>query len=260
MVLAFYGLFLPDTFGDRLSELYARISPYRRVLVIVILAGLVGFAAILLGAYKYGPTSGSQLIAGIGKNAYWTFVCGLLLSIGIIYFALIMLYAFGFKAPATWRYWVPRPVALVVLPVIFVINGFAPYIGLKTEATISMFSNLHTEGGQTNHIFFDRPPYLFDYQSKIVRILDASPEFIDWVNNHAQREPYADGQIYLVEFDFWDYLHKNPSTSVTYEDESGIHRLERAEDVLHEHPLPWTLRKIFTFKPVDFVRPKICTH
>jgi len=50
----------------------------------------------------------------------------------------------------------------------------APYLGLKTESPIAMFSNLHTEGGISNHLLFSQPPYLFDYQSKVVKVLDTN--------------------------------------------------------------------------------------
>ena len=49
---------------------------------------------------------------------------------------------------------------------VFMLTGLAPYLGLKTHATYSMFSNLRVEGGVTNHLFY-RPwmavfPFLHD--------------------------------------------------------------------------------------------------
>ena len=259
MVLAFYSLFLPDTFSTRLSALLMRLRPYRKALTVVAVAGIAAFSLIILGANHYGPESGSKLIAGIGKNAYWTFLSGLLFAFGIGFYALVMILGFGVKAPTSWRYWIPRPAVLWVLPVIFFINGFAPYIGLRTEATIAMFSNLHTEKGETNHIFFSKPLYLFDYQNEIIDVLEAPPEFVYWAERHAQRA-YPDGKFTLVGFTFWDYLHRNPETAVTYDDGTGVKRIERAADVLDQHPLTWIERKLLTFKPVDFTRPKTCSH
>ena len=34
-----------------------------------------------------------------------------------------------------------------------IMNGLSPYLGLKTQTAFSMFSNLRTEGGLTNHLF-----------------------------------------------------------------------------------------------------------
>eukprot|EP00908_Phaeocystis_cordata_P001652 Transcript_11787.p1 GENE.Transcript_11787~~Transcript_11787.p1 ORF type:complete len:533 (+),score=199.86 Transcript_11787:229-1827(+) len=47
----------------------------------------------------------------------------------------------------------PPPLALsgAVLLLLTVANGLGPYLGYKTVATWAMFSNLHVEGGTTNH-------------------------------------------------------------------------------------------------------------
>jgi hypothetical protein len=45
-----------------------------------------------------------------------------------------------------------RPVWLVLLPVLAFVNGMTPYLGIKTVANYSMFSNLRTEEGRTNHL------------------------------------------------------------------------------------------------------------
>jgi hypothetical protein len=71
-----------------------------------------------------------------------------------------------------------RPVWLSLVPVIFFLNGASPYLGLKTESSIAMFSNLHTEGHQTNHLLTGQLPFAASYQNDTVRILGSnSPEF-----------------------------------------------------------------------------------
>ena len=96
----------------------------------------------------------------------------------------------------------------------------------------------------------------------LVKIIDASPEFIEWIEGEAHYvgDHGPEFEHVLVEFTFWDYLHKHPDTVVTYEDGSGIHELNPAADALKDHPLPWLLRKLLVFKSVDFQRPKVCTH
>ena len=49
-----------------------------------------------------------------------------------------------------WR-WRLSPIWLVVFPIVAVVNGATPYLGLKTVANYSMFSNLRVEDAQTNH-------------------------------------------------------------------------------------------------------------
>lgn len=36
---------------------------------------------------------------------------------------------------------------------VLVANSLSPYVGLKTDSSLTMFSNLHTEDGQWNHLF-----------------------------------------------------------------------------------------------------------
>jgi hypothetical protein len=64
-----------------------------------------------------------------------------------------------------------------VIPVIAFVNGATPYLGLKTVANYSMFSNLRTEAGQTNHLLIPAGQFfLSDYQNDLARV-----EFIDRV-------------------------------------------------------------------------------
>ncbi|MEP1488266.1 MAG: hypothetical protein ABJK28_07540 [Algibacter sp.] len=54
--------------------------------------------------------------------------------------------------------------------IITIINGFSPYLGLKTENTFSMFSNLKTENNKTNHLFIPNNLQVFSYQTRIATI------------------------------------------------------------------------------------------
>ena len=61
-----------------------------------------------------------------------------------------------------------------MFPLLVVLNGFAPYLGLKTQTSFSMFSNLITENGKTNHFFIPSELQIFDYQREIVIIKDTN--------------------------------------------------------------------------------------
>jgi hypothetical protein len=57
------------------------------------------------------------------------------------------------------------------IPVIALVNGATSYLGLKTVANYSMFSNLRTEGGQTNHFLVPAGRFfLSGYQDDLVRV------------------------------------------------------------------------------------------
>jgi hypothetical protein len=142
------------------------------------------------------------------------------------------------------------PLWVYTLPAFLFLSCLSPYIGLKTESSIAMFSNLHTEGGVTNHLLFEKPPYLFDYQKDVVEIIaTSSPTLM----------PVAAKRDALVWFDLQQHLRWNPGYWVTYERNGKIY--EKVTAATLDAPQPNLLeRKFLLFKTVDFDRPKVCTH
>lgn len=67
------------------------------------------------------------------------------------------------------------PALLGVALVVF--NGLMPWIGLKTQTTFSMFSNLRTEF-EENHLFLSRVD-LFPLQNSMVEVVASTPELFD---------------------------------------------------------------------------------
>ena len=110
-------------------------------------AVLLGAVAFIVGHYVLVPALGP--FAGGARN--W----------GAI---LVCLGWMGFTSVVLWRLrgsWFPgasrpraglavRQVVLVIGLVVLVLNGMSPYLGLKTTAAFTMFSNLRTEPGHWN--------------------------------------------------------------------------------------------------------------
>lgn len=69
--------------------------------------------------------------------------------------------------------WKTHP-GLIAFCVILVINGLGPYFGLKTQTSFSMFSNLQTENGVTNHLIMPSGIQLTHWQYDFVEIIDSS--------------------------------------------------------------------------------------
>ena len=88
-----------------------------------------------------------------------------------------------------------------------VLNSVSPYVGLKTESSLTMFSNLRTEGGQWNHLLIPEAVRAFPYQDHPVRILASNDPALD-----AHRH---DG-IRLVPFELERQLRSHPGTFATY--------------------------------------------
>jgi hypothetical protein len=53
----------------------------------------------------------------------------------------------------------------VIMPLLFMflLLGFSPYVGLTAKPTFSMYSNLRTEGGVTNHLLIPADVQIFPY-------------------------------------------------------------------------------------------------
>jgi hypothetical protein len=63
---------------------------------------------------------------------------------------------------------------LLALPLLVLANGANPYLGLKNVQAFSMFSNLRTEGGASNHLLVPAASQLFDWQRDLVTIQSSS--------------------------------------------------------------------------------------
>lgn len=59
---------------------------------------------------------------------------------------------------------------LTALSVLFLLNGLSPYAGLKTNATLSMYSNLDVTGGRSNHWLMPAALQVFPFARDVVRI------------------------------------------------------------------------------------------
>jgi len=93
-----------------------------------------------------------------------------------------------------------------VLLFILLINIASPYLGLKTTGTFTMYSNLQTFNGDSNHYLVKRLP-LFMPMDDMVRIIDS--------DHHALLK-YAGNNEWLTYHEFRRILSASPNTSVTY--------------------------------------------
>jgi len=59
----------------------------------------------------------------------------------------------------------------VLTLILAMLNGACPYLGLKTQATWSMFSNLHVEGGVSNHLLIPASLQPFGYAHDCVTVV-----------------------------------------------------------------------------------------
>jgi len=90
---------------------------------------------------------------------------------------------------------------------LLVVNSLSPYVGLKTESSFTMFSNLYTEEGSWNHLFIPEAIRVFPYQDQLVRVVGS---------NDRALEVSAQNGTQFVRFELERYLRSHPGTSATY--------------------------------------------
>jgi len=141
---------------------------------------------------------------------------------------------------------------LAIGVLLVLLNGLCPYLGLKTQSSFAMFSNLQTEGDRWNSYVFPKSMRVFGYQDQLVRILDSSDERL------ARSAVRGDRWVW---FEFHRYLHEHPEASVTWVHDGDTRSVERAGDdpafAAPPHPL---LARLFWFRPVRPARRNTCVH
>jgi hypothetical protein len=148
--------------------------------------------------------------------------------------------------------WLPRSRWLLGLPLLYLLNGASPYLGLKTETSLAMYSNLVTERGVANHFVIPGSLDPFERTEKVVVIKKSSSKALRRLKRKRQ------GMLW---FEFRDYLARHPKTSVVFEIDGVRERVKRAgDDERFAKPEPWWIRKFVYFRPVDLDPRKRCSH
>lgn len=146
-----------------------------------------------------------------------------------------------------------RPGLLWLMLVPVLLSGLSPYIGLKTQGTFSMFSNLRTEGA-SNHFFLQRID-LFPFQSDVVTITGSS---------HTGLANWAARQPPMTYFEFRQIASSIQGDFIIEFTRNGQPHSVRSRDAQGEHaelftPHPWWTRKFLAFRRLpDADRPMPC--
>jgi len=139
-----------------------------------------------------------------------------------------------------WR----QGVLLVVFPILLCVNGFGPYLGLRTQSSFSMFSNLQTEDARGNHLIMPVGIQLTDWQRDLVEVVDSNDAELLQVRDDGQRLPYLD-------------LRRRRGVdnrlSVTFRRNGDLLRFASNSPETHGvlPPLGWLAQRYFFFRPVD---------
>jgi hypothetical protein len=181
-----------------------------------------------LPLFAYGFVIISASLAILSWFAVWPEAFGFIRYVP----ALILLIAFGsvisifslkYRKSEQVRPAVGAKTWLQILLLIVVgVNSLAPYLGVKTNATMTMFSNLKIEGGTTNHFIMPRLPFETPADDLVAVISSSNP------NVRTFKET---GLLYT-----WHELRRKmseaPGASISYERHGEVFEYQKA----HENP------------------------
>lgn len=141
---------------------------------------------------------------------------------------------------------------LMVMPVVFFLNGACPYLGLKTETSFAMYSNLRTEGGRSNHLLSPADVAPFRFQEDLVEIIDSSDAGLRGIANSG---------MFLTWFDLRRRAWMSPSMSLTFARNGQM----IVVDSVHDRPdlvppVSWWAGRLMPFRPVEQTGPRRCDH
>ena len=243
MLFALYFLFLPYDYWNAL-----RVQPLRMKAGQWVRSRLdggalrrgarwvaYGMAVLLIGAYLFrlAPETRAQVWAMRESVRALFVVYGMALIATFLVVARARDVVGGSRALVSFR---PLTVWGVVMPAVVFFNGMNPYLGLKTESSFAMFSNLRTEGGVTNHLFIPSSLQVATYQDTLVRVIDSS----DPALARFGRQPRL-----LTMFEFRRKTARVPEAGVTYAVGERVHAVPRIGAVPLLATPPSTLERLF---------------
>jgi hypothetical protein len=131
----------------------------------------------------------------------------------------------------------------------------APYVGLKTETSWAMYSNLRTEV-RPNHLVVPASAKLFGYQDDLVEILDTTlPALRGYVGSDVRLTFFELQRLCRTTTDDFAVSYRRNGTDHTLAVVGGV-----ASDPVVCGPHPWLADALLRFRPVDVGAHATCRH
>jgi hypothetical protein len=182
------------------------------------------------------------LVAIAGRTAAW-------LVFGIAVLGLLLVVAREDSGAPDQVGLMPRRPVIALLVVLFLVNGALPYLGIKTGQTLSMFSNLTTEDGRSNHLIVRHPLSLLP-QAELVRIVATKDPFLKGIAGRHDE---------VAQWTVLDRFARDHLATV-YELNGRLVPLDPADPASSRGIAPLILRDLVTFKPADMHVPRRCDN
>ena len=233
LLLPLFALFLAPAF---VAAAYERLDKRFLRVVLVTMPALFLLCALLRRRGLDIPGGGDPFVF------FWT-IYGLALMVAFVLLARRI----SLPRDASDGFFTLREPAFALLPIVVFLNGATPYLGLKTELSWAMFSNLRTEGGTSNHLIVPASLQPFGYQRDLVQLTRSSSSYLRRRGGDSRLLPYFE-------------LRRHPDHSVSYTQAGTVHTYKRISDDPKFRPLPYLLGKFMLFRPVDTEAVQRCVH
>lgn len=234
-------LFAPADFADRFRERMAEFTserPLGSVLHHVKLPLLITGCGFMVGRSALnGAMYGDPSIGTV------TWLINMIIAATLIYFSGLVLFgqnAIPVGPPPRQRLTFAHYAILGVA----LFNGACPYLGLKTQGSFTMFSNLRTEGGEWNHLLVPERMRVFSrYQDDLWQVAR--------IDDRRIQRDFVERECLVPGFELRRAARKNPDLSmVVVREGHEIHLAPaRLDPNLAELP-SWLAMKLLIFRPV----------
>jgi len=257
--VAYYSAFVPAALlsgGRRAFDEHALLARTRDV-ALRVSASPWSFpvAALLLlvpaGLATLSEATSRELVLGANAAGRWIWLTAwLALGAALTLATRHATRETGPAAPVAAGWW--RHPALALGPALVLLNGFSPYLGLKTEHSYTMFSNIRTEGGEWNHYVMPRGLRVFGFQDEPIVLVRSSDPYLKRLARSGYR---------LVPFALRSYAEDRPGMSLVYETVEGQRREGRVrQDPELSQGVNPLLAKLMLFRPVPPPERNECLH
>lgn len=251
MVFAVYFLFTNTTFSNTLLS----VSEKALALKATIKKQFADFSfqnVLLIGVLIVASLLAIKVFATIFQDHFQV-----LWGAYSISFILLFLLSFTNKTPQAQgvrnSFRLPS-VVFLLFPVAVFLNGMSPYLGLKTETSFAMFSNLRTEGGVTNHFFIPISAQVFNFQKDMVEVVSSSDPGLQKLAAENKLLPF---------FKFKNYVATTRPAQVVYVRNGQQQAFTLATASPNDELIrksSFILRKTMGFRAINKLGPQPCQH
>ncbi len=127
---------------------------------------------------------------------------------------------------------------------LLLVNGAAPYLGLKTRSAFDMYSNLRVEEGVSNHLLIPGSALGGIYTDDLVHVTR--------MHGAPVRFEIFDPERRMVRFELASLLLRTPGLEVTIKEADNDRVIRSAQELYPDgHPPSGILRKLLWFRPVE---------